>query len=56
MKCVQCNNKSKVINSREWLSHITRRRECLKCYYRFTTTERYDNDNLNYLMDLKNGN
>ena len=43
MKCVACQHEeTKVIESRESKSGdtIRRRRECVKCFYRFTTFER----------------
>jgi len=41
MKCPQCHNKTQVTETRAKTSYILRRRrECLKCQYRFTTYER----------------
>ncbi len=44
MICPQCKNKdTKVIDSREtdWWKIIRRRRMCTKCWFRFTTFEKY---------------
>lgn len=49
MKCGQCTtNDNKVIESRDVAEGeaIRRRRECLKCGYRFTTYERVERPNL----------
>ena len=49
MKCQQCGSvDSKVIESRDVAGGdaIRRRRECLKCGYRFTTYERVERPNL----------
>ena len=49
MRCPHCNDKeSKVIESREASEGgaIRRRRECLKCDYRYTTYERVERPNL----------
>ena len=47
MKCPYCsNNNSKVTNKRESPEGIRRRRECLKCKKRFTTYEKYAENNL----------
>ena len=40
MKCIYCNQDTRVIDSRYSESVIRRRRECLKCKQRFTTHER----------------
>nr|MBI4156592.1 transcriptional repressor NrdR [Candidatus Woesearchaeota archaeon] len=40
MKCIYCNQDTRVIDSRYNESVIRRRRECLKCKQRFTTYER----------------
>jgi transcriptional repressor NrdR len=41
MKCPSCNEpESKVIDSRSLGDEIRRRRECIKCKFRFTTYER----------------
>ena len=40
MKCIYCNQDTKVIDSRYSEAVIRRRRECLKCKQRFTTYER----------------
>lgn len=40
MNCSKCNsNKNKVLESRKADDSIRRRRECLKCGFRFTTQE-----------------
>lgn len=40
MKCPECNcEESKVIDSRPTENRVRRRRECIKCSYRFTTYE-----------------
>lgn len=49
MKCPKCgNDDDKVLDSRTSKegSAIRRRRECLKCGYRFTTHEEYERDEL----------
>lgn len=49
MRCPHCHDKeSKVIESREAAEGgaIRRRRECLKCEYRYTTYERIERPNL----------
>ena len=49
MKCAQCSSTdSKVVESRDVAEGeaIRRRRECLKCGYRFTTYERVERPNL----------
>lgn len=49
MKCAQCSsNDSKVVESRDVAEGeaIRRRRECLKCGYRFTTYERIERPSL----------
>jgi len=44
MKCVYCNKDTKVVDSRENLELVRRRRECLSCGERFTTQERANLD------------
>jgi transcriptional regulator NrdR family protein len=39
MHCPKCEAKTKVINSRYNKSKTRRRRECVKCSYRFNTIE-----------------
>jgi len=39
MLCEKCNNPTKTIDSRYNNGKVKRRRECLKCGYRFTTYE-----------------
>lgn len=49
MRCPQCQNEdTKVVDSREANENreIRRRRECLKCQYRFTTFERLETADL----------
>ena len=49
MKCAQCNSTdNKVVESRDVAEGeaIRRRRQCLKCNYRFTTYERIERPNL----------
>ena len=40
MNCPECNNSTKVIESRESSNSIRRRRECISCNERFTTHEK----------------
>ena len=40
MNCPECNNNTKVIESRESSNSIRRRRECISCNERFTTHEK----------------
>ncbi len=57
MKCIRChNNDSKVIDSRDLRDgeSIRRRRECLRCGYRFTTYERVEP--ISVLVIKKDGN
>ncbi len=57
MRCAKChNNDSKVIDSRDLRGgeSIRRRRECLRCGYRFTTYERVEP--LSVLVVKKDGN
>ncbi len=55
MRCPFCSNKeTKVIESRETGEEITRRRrECLKCSKRFTTYERFENNDLRVIKKDK---
>jgi transcriptional repressor NrdR len=47
MRCPKCgSNDSKVIESRDAVDAIRRRRECLKCNNRFSTYERIEKMNL----------
>ena len=47
MDCIYCSStKSKVTNKRKSPEGIRRRRECLKCKKRFTTYEKYSENNL----------
>lgn len=47
MKCPKCNYETtKVLDSRESVDGIRRRRECLGCNHRFTTYERAQHQNL----------
>ena len=47
MKCPSCGEpESKVIDSRSLGEEIRRRRECIKCRFRFTTYERLQNRSL----------
>ena len=40
MKCIKCGGKTKIIDSRHNKpDEVRRRRECLKCGYRFSTYE-----------------
>ena len=39
MFCPRCREKTVVINSRETINGVRRRRECPNCGYRFTTKE-----------------
>jgi transcriptional regulator NrdR family protein len=39
MNCNKCKAKTKVIDKRNTKTYTRRRRECLKCGQRFTTTE-----------------
>lgn len=41
MHCSKCGGDTKVIDSEEMGDQRKRRRECLKCTYRFTTVEIY---------------
>lgn len=38
-KCPQCKNKIKTLSTRHNPSYTTRRKECVKCKFRFTTAE-----------------
>ena len=40
MNCPECNNSTRVIESREASNSIRRRRECISCNERFTTHEK----------------
>ena len=40
MTCSKCKGDTKVKDSRDMKRTIRRRRECLRCEYRFTTEER----------------
>ena len=43
MLCPECKNKqTEVLDSRNELRFVRRRRQCLKCKHRFTTYERID--------------
>tara|TARA_R100000742_G_C4279636_1_gene104895 strand:- start:13800 stop:13949 length:150 start_codon:yes stop_codon:yes gene_type:complete len=44
MKCTECKNKTKVLDTRPMADGrmMKRRRECLACGYRFTTYEEAD--------------
>ena len=55
MRCPFCSNKeTKVIESRETGEEITRRRrECLRCSKRFTTYERFENNDLRVIKKDK---
>ena len=54
MKCPYCSSSEmKVVDKRNSLDSIRRRRECLKCNKRFTTYERVESINLNIIK--KNG-
>ncbi|MCX6812818.1 MAG: transcriptional regulator NrdR [Candidatus Berkelbacteria bacterium] len=47
MLCQNCKKSdTKVIDSREMAGNIRRRRECLKCGFRFTTYEKFEIPNL----------
>ncbi len=39
MICPVCEGNTKVVDSRKYCDHIYRVRKCLKCGYRFPTTE-----------------
>lgn len=39
MRCKKCNGTTRVKDKRDRKAYITRRRECVKCSYRFTTQE-----------------
>lgn len=39
MTCPVCEGKTKIINSRRDCESVRRRRECRRCFYRFTTIE-----------------
>jgi transcriptional repressor NrdR len=43
MLCPSCKKSdTKVLDSRDLIDHVKRRRECLKCKFRFTTFERLE--------------
>lgn len=39
MKCPKCGCETKVVDSREYMDSVRRRRECLACGVRYTTLE-----------------
>ena len=52
MLCPYCKGKTEVVDSRFKGDKIKRRRECVKCHYRFNTYELYA-DYLDYFKHLE---
>lgn len=52
MNCIECGAGTKVIDSRYKEKTVERRRECLRCGYRFSTRE-VDRDVMRELRKLK---
>ena len=52
MKCLYCNNNTRVIDSRESEGSTRRRRECINCKKRFTT---YERANIELMVIKKDG-
>ena len=51
MKCPKCRGNTKVYDSRPTIAGVRRRRECLKCGFRFTTFELPYTKMLGYAKD-----
>ncbi len=52
MRCVYCNNETKVLDKRDNEEYTRRRRECMNCGKRFTT---YEKAELNLIVVKKDG-
>lgn len=53
MKCPKCFTESRVVNSRETVRFLRRRRECLKCKHRWSTIEKDEDLENSKSSDLK---